>query len=415
MRLRASLISLSTLACAQAWAYAAPLSARVVFDVPFVSSSCLADISVADGKVFCVFRPGAQEENVWFVGNDEQLIYVEADFLPEGLSPVLSEGDKHLAVVKKSEWEALRTNGSVFAFPIDLSDSPTMSHRALSQPLSFEMGDKEIVISRESLRENLEILVGERSYVGQSGQIKIPERFSANGRKLARDVFSDFFTALGMTVRNQCYGQGTRAGCNFEATLEGETAENPIVVGAHYDSVTTGAADDNGTGTAALMEIARNMAQQKHKRTVKFVAFDQEELGLVGSAAYVKDVVASPDTTPSLAFTMDMIGFDSDNDGKLHVVDCGRQESVPLSELFLRQAEKQRTRLSNSKTCTNRTDHSSFWGKKIPAIAVAENFFGGDGNKCYHKSCDTIANMNFDYFARIAQASANTVLTLANQ
>ncbi len=415
MRLRASFVSVLMLASAQAWAFSSPLSASVVFEVPFASLNCLAEISVGDGEFFCVQKAMSDNGKSWFVKNDEKLIYVEAYALPEGFSSVFSRDDKHLVVMKNSEWEAWRGADFGFAVPVELLEPSKALAGGSTYALGFHSSSAGILISRDHLLKNLEVLVGERNYVGSNGEMKIPERFSANGRKITREVFADFFASLGMPVRNQCYGQGSRTGCNFEATLPGEIAENPIVVGAHYDSVTTGAADDNGTGTAALMEIARNMAGQKHKRTIKFVAFDQEELGLVGSSAYVKDLASSPETTPSLAFTIDMIGYDSNNDGKLHVVDCGRVESVPLSALFWKQAEKLGTELSNSKTCTNRTDHSSFWSKKIPAVAVTEDFFGGDGNQCYHKSCDTIANINFEYFVRITQTSANTVLALANQ
>ncbi|NIT61156.1 MAG: M20/M25/M40 family metallo-hydrolase, partial [Aliifodinibius sp.] len=60
------------------------------------------------------------------------------------------------------------------------------------------------------------------------------------------------------------------------------------VIGCHYDVYTNGApgADDNGSGTAATMEIARVLSTSSYKRTIKLIGFSGEELGLLGSAAY---------------------------------------------------------------------------------------------------------------------------------
>jgi hypothetical protein len=321
--------------------------------------------------------------------------------------------------VDSSTKTRLESERTVFVMELELADvradKARLSHSSYAKTLLGDVTDAPVRVSAESLQTLLQVLIGEREYEAQSGTVKIPERFSVVGRQKTREVIADYFLKLGLQVRTQCYGGSSRMqGCNVEGTLEGETTENPIVVGAHFDSVTSGAADDNGSGTAAMMEIARLLSSQRHKRSIRFVAFDQEELGLYGSTAYVKDVAQQVATTPSYAITLDMIGYDSDNDGAIHLVDCGRVESVPIAQLFLKQADALDAQLVNSKTCTSRTDHAPFWNKRIPAIAVTENFFGGDGNKCYHKTCDTISNMNFDYFKRIAETAANTVLALAN-
>jgi hypothetical protein len=81
--------------------------------------------------------------------------------------------------------------------------------------------------------------------------------------------------------------------------------------------------------------------------------------------------------------------------------------------VFFDSAAQMGTSIVNSTTCTNRSDHASFCNKKIPAVLVAENFFGGDGNQCYHKSCDTIANINSDYFYRVAKTASGAIAAFA--
>jgi hypothetical protein len=67
----------------------------------------------------------------------------------------------------------------------------------------------------------------------------------------------------------------------------GKEKSPPILIGAHYDAVPgTPGADDNATGVAALLELARTFADQPLKHPVQLVAFDMEEYGLLGSAAY---------------------------------------------------------------------------------------------------------------------------------
>jgi hypothetical protein len=62
--------------------------------------------------------------------------------------------------------------------------------------------------------------------------------------------------------------------------------------------------------------------------------------------------------------------------------------------------------------CTNRSDHAVFWEYDRPAIVVSQNFFGGDGNPCYHRTCDTVQKVNWTYMEKMTRAAANTVYGL---
>jgi len=59
--------------------------------------------------------------------------------------------------------------------------------------------------------------------------------------------------------------------------------------------------------------------------------------------------------------------------------------------------------------CTNRSDHASFWRYNKPAIVVSQNFFGGDSTPCYHRTCDRIDMIDFDYMTKITKALSHAV------
>jgi aminopeptidase YwaD len=111
-------------------------------------------------------------------------------------------------------------------------------------------------------------------------------------------------------------------GHNIIGTLKG-TTDDILVLGGHYDSVQAGpGANDNGSGTAVLMELARALAPQAHKYTLVFIAFDGEEFGLLGSRYYVEHLTAAERGKLKGMLNFDMLGGGSGpllagGDGKL--------------------------------------------------------------------------------------------------
>ena len=125
--------------------------------------------------------------------------------------------------------------------------------------------------------------IGERSVV------------RGDGLERARAYVRQAFEAAGLTVREQTYDYNGRRVANLIADLPGSPTANgsasspPYIVGAHYDTaVGTPGADDNASGVAAVMEIARVLSAHKSDSTLVFVAFDGEEQGLFGSWHYVE-------------------------------------------------------------------------------------------------------------------------------
>ena len=124
-----------------------------------------------------------------------------------------------------------------------------------------------------------------------------------------QDLCADRLAEAGYEVALQDYGTGVNVVGRRLGTV---TPEQIVVVGAHYDHIADcHGADDNATGVAATLEIARMLAQAEFDRTILVACWDEEEDGLVGSEAYVATAVAAKDQIV-VDFNFDMIGFRSD-------------------------------------------------------------------------------------------------------
>jgi hypothetical protein len=208
---------------------------------------------------------------------------------------------------------------------------------------------------------------------------------------------------------------------NVIAVLEGEgpLADETIVVGAHYDHVGLGGegslapgstevhngADDNASGTAALIEVARRLAARDRKlpRRVVFIAFTGEERGLLGSAHYVKDPLFPLDKTIAMV-NMDMVGRLLDE--KLTVFGTGT--SPVWDELLAGPAAQQGLAIVKKPEGFGPSDHSSFYAKQIPVL----HLFTGTHSD-YHRPSDDWQKINYEGMARIVTLVEDLVVSLA--
>ena len=121
----------------------------------------------------------------------------------------------------------------------------------------------------------------------------------------ARNNMVHFFDGFGLTTTVE----NTPSYYNVVARQTGLTAPNEIyIIGAHYDSVGNPGADDNASGVAGVLEIARVLSQYRFAATITFVAFDREEDGLLGSKAYAGDANARDDDIRGM-ISLDMIAY----------------------------------------------------------------------------------------------------------
>lgn len=157
--------------------------------------------------------------------------------------------------------------------------------------------------------------------------------------------------------------------------------------------------------------IAKALKDTPLTHTLRIVAFDEEEKGLIGSGAYIKTL------TPSQIIAdiqLEMMGTNARKDGRFHVIDCDKPSSLFLTGEIMSQVKALGIPITRVKTCTQRSDHSRFWNAGIPAVCVAENFFGGDEDPCYHSACDIVNDrMDFTYASKIATAVGNAAMALA--
>ena len=262
----------------------------------------------------------------------------------------------------------------------------------------------------DQLKDWLMKLSGEDEVLVKGKLERIAERGSSSGRRLAREFLRKEYERLGYNVRFEGYRSGWNRGTNFIAEKIGADPSRVIVVGAHFDSVNNAGADDDGAGVIASLAIARDLAELKLPVTVRFLGFDQEEKGLVGSKAYVAQLAAAGEDQKVVgSFFMEMVGYDSDDDGAFHIVTCPDTPSLELANLIDASILQQKLPLKSIRYCTNRSDHRPFWNRGIPAILISQNFFSGDPNPCYHKSCDRVDILNFQYMARLSSGMSGAI------
>jgi Zn-dependent M28 family amino/carboxypeptidase len=213
-----------------------------------------------------------------------------------------------------------------------------------------------------------------------------------------------------------------RSAQNVVAVLAGSQpslSDEHIVIGAHYDHLGLGhygardssvagtihpGADDNASGTAVLIEVARRLAQLPvaPARTVIFAAFSAEELGLFGSRHFVNNTKSI--TTTKAMINLDMVGRLRDN----RVTVFGARSGQNLSQIVAAAAERGGFDLIESDD-VGRSDHLSFYNKRVPVL----HFFTGI-HEDYHRPTDTPEKLNIDGMARIGDLVMATVVALAD-
>lgn len=222
---------------------------------------------------------------------------------------------------------------------------------------------------------------------------------------------------------------------NLIADTKTGNADQAVVVGAHLDSVVEGPGiNDNGSGSATILEIAEAMSEQKvkPKRAVRFAFWGAEESGLLGSEHYVTSLPADKLTQIYANLNFDMVGspnyvrFVYDGDGSDTPV-AGPPGSGEIESVFTRYFAGQGL-ASEPTEFSGRSDYGPFIAVGIPAgglftgaegVKTAEQaaIFGGTAGEaydpCYHQACDTMTNLNVNALNEMSDAAAHATLVLA--
>ena len=154
--------------------------------------------------------------------------------------------------------------------------------------------------------DDLVAAVSQANIQGHVAILAAAPRESAIARDAAADYIEAQLVSYGYAVSRVAVGGGE----NVIARLDGTLVPNAVfLVGAHYDSVGVSAgADDNASGVAGMLEMARVLAGQPRPFSIQFVAFDLEEIGLVGSTVFAEGVLDDADTIIG-AYSLEMIGY----------------------------------------------------------------------------------------------------------
>ena len=198
----------------------------------------------------------------------------------------------------------------------------------------------------------------------------------------------------------------------------------PIVIGAHYDTVPgSPGADDNATGVAVLLELARDIASGPLKYPVQLVAFDMEEYGYLGSSHHAAKYKQQQKSI-RLMISLEMLGYCNHNPNS-QTYPAGLKDFYPNSGNFIALIGTLRTvpdliNLSgkirkSGQPCewlsvpnrglivpdTRRSDHVPFWDNGYPAIMVTDT--ANMRNPHYHRESDRIETLDLDFLAGVCQ------------
>jgi len=282
--------------------------------------------------------------------------------------------------------------------------------------------------------------VEKQRYVDDLTFIAQPRPPASAHWQAVQDLCADRFQSLGYTVERQNYGSGV----NVIGVLQGSSkAAEQVLVAAHYDS-TSGScdgADDNATGVAGTLEVARVLASGSFARTLVVACWDEEEWGYIGSEAYAERALTRGDNI-TVFFNFEMLGYVShepnsqtfpagfdalfpDAAAKLaandyrgdfiaiiddvsaagpaaRVASFADQIGLPYIVVELSAELKVSTLLSG----VRRSDHSVFWDRDYPAMMLTDA--AEFRNPHYHCSGgpDVVADLDHDFTSKVLIATA---------
>ena len=286
---------------------------------------------------------------------------------------------------------------------------------------------------------------GEEDLLTRFGSVNGPENVGILFAQVKNTVAEEWFHAAGKSLKDVqeqinignkpasfAFPESTRVSLslgieNTHATVDNVLAYLPgktdeyVILGAHYDHLGRGnfdslapsqigqihpGADDNASGTAGLLELARLLAPLKGqlKRGILFASFAGEELGLLGSAAWVKEPTKPLDKAVAM-LNMDMIGRIKDN--KVYIGGVGTGSTF---QKVLEQAhDDSQLKFEYSQGGYASSDHTSFVTKKIPVL-----FFFSGLHSDYHKPSDTWEKINGEAAARLLNVVASAAVAIAD-
>lgn len=273
------------------------------------------------------------------------------------------------------------------------------------------------------LRSHLEQVVRDRDpYLASAGHFYVQHYIRQQLEQWGR-VETHEFEVRGKTHQNLILNLpgGARAG------------EPPILIGAHYDAVPgTPGADDNATGVAVLLELARAFTAKPARYPLRFVAFDLEEYGMVGSEQYATELHQQGQPL-RLMLSLEMLGYCNPAPGSQqyppglqyfypnrgdYIALIGNIATVPDLRYLSRRMREGGTPCewlpAGQKGAivpqTRLSDHAPFWDRGYRAIMVTDTSFMR--NPHYHKASDAIDTLDLDFLTGVCRGLEEGIRSL---
>lgn len=258
----------------------------------------------------------------------------------------------------------------------------------------------EQLVDRSRMEQNMAALSGKTPFMPNT---LIPERGSVKGRELTRTFLTTYLESLGYKVERHEYRKnGTNI---FTRLMADEPTDEYILVGAHMDSVSNAGADDNGSGSTAVLEAATVLPQLKGRKVnIIFAWFDEEELGLIGSKYLARDF-KKQGLKLTTVHTIDMMGWDGDGD---KTVELARPDGI-LWDYYHMVNKTHGLNLPMDRTNTGQSDHVAFHEQGYQSLCLSEEWTSNDSTPHYHRKTDTFGTINFDFLAAGTQLVVATV------
>lgn len=263
---------------------------------------------------------------------------------------------------------------------------------------------KKKTISRE-LIEKVDRTLIEKDVVKLASDYENRAAGTDDNLRAVRDV-AQRFRDMNYKVSQICY---TTDICSIVAEKVG--TKNPkkiLLVEGHIDSVgeSFAGADDNASGVAVILEMARIIKDVPTQKTVRFFIANGEEDGLLGSEHYAKALQKTKQIKNiELVINMDMVGYNFNNVVELET----EPEFEALAKWYAGLATNYTILKPKITLGAWGSDHVSFLKRGIPSILTMVDW--ETKSPCYHEACDTPDSLNYEFTAEIAKLNLSAILT----
>lgn len=237
------------------------------------------------------------------------------------------------------------------------------------------------------------------------------------GNEICFKYIREKLTSYGLQVDSASFGA---VGKNIWGILPGVLYPNePVIICAHYDGMpnqnVAPAADDDGSGVAAVLEAARVIMEggYQFEHTIIFALWDEEEYGLAGSNNFATTADNANDTIHGV-INMDAIAHDSDNDSvaRVHTKPTANSEIIADTVVAVNMDYNIGIDLIVNNPGATYSDHASFWNHNYGAVLMIQDW-DNDPNPHYHTVTDLIQYFNVPYFHKLARLSIASAAAFA--